>query len=52
MPGVASVLGTMWMLNKMHPEYFSTEQLRKEIDEYYTFFLGKTFEEDYLGYTL
>ncbi len=52
MPGVVSVLGTMWMLNKMHPEHFTTEQLQQEIDEYYRFFFGQTFDAGYLDYEL
>lgn len=52
LPGVVSVIGTMWMLHKMHPEYFSAEELQKEIDEYYSFFFGRTFDAEYLGYVL
>lgn len=52
MPGVVSVIGTMWMLNQMYPEYFTKEQLQKEIDEYYTLMFGKTFDAEYLGYEL
>jgi len=52
MPGVVSVIGTMWMLNQMYPEYFTTEQLQNEIDEYYTLMFGKTFDAEYLGYEL
>ncbi len=50
MPGVVSVIGTMWMLNQMYPEYFTSQELEKEIDEYYTMMFGTTFEPDYLGY--
>lgn len=50
MPGVVSVIGTMWMLNSMYPEYFTKEQLAKEVDEYYTFLFDKTFTPEYLGY--
>ncbi len=52
MPGVVSVIGTMWMLNQMYPEYFTTEQLQQEIDEYYTLMFGRTFDAEYLGYEL
>ena len=51
-PGVSCVIGTMYMLHKMYPEYFSLEQLEQEVAEYYTFMFGKTFEPTYLGYDL
>ncbi|MDD3920595.1 MAG: ABC transporter substrate-binding protein [Eubacteriales bacterium] len=52
LPGVVSVIGTMWMLHQMHPEHFSKEQLQQEVDEYYTFLFGKTFDAAYLGYAI
>ena len=52
MPGIASVLGTFWMLHEMYPDYFSVEELEAEIEDYYTFLFGQTFDPDYLGYTL
>ena len=52
MPGISCVLGTMYMLHMMYPDYFSADELQAEIDEYYTFMFGRTFESDYLGYTL
>ena len=52
MPGISCVLGTMYMLRQMYPEYFSAEELQKQIDEYYSFMFGKTFSPDYLGYDL
>ena len=52
MPGISCAIGTMFMLNKMYPEYFSIEQLECEVEEYYTFMFGKTFESSYLGYDL
>ena len=51
-PGVSCVIGTMYMLHKMHPDYFSQEQLEQEVAEYYTFMFGKTFDAAYLGYDL
>ena len=51
-PGLSCVLGTMYMLHAMYPDYFSAEELQREIDEYYTFMFGTTFEQDYLGYSL
>ncbi len=52
MPGIACVLGTFWMLHMMHPDRFSKEDLEAEIEDYYTFMFGRTFDADYLGYTL
>ncbi|MBR3288882.1 MAG: ABC transporter substrate-binding protein [Lachnospiraceae bacterium] len=52
MPGISCVIGTMYMLYKMYPEYFSKEELQEEIDEYYNLMFGKTFDKNYLGYTL
>ena len=51
-PGVSCVIGTMYMLYKMYPAYFSLEQLEREVVEYYEFMFGRTFEESYLGYNL
>lgn len=52
MPGISCVLGTLFMLHVMYPDYFSVEELQLEIDEYYTFMFGKTFDSEYLGYSL
>lgn len=52
MPGVASVLGAFWMLHTMYPDALSTQELEAEIQDYYTFLFGRTFDADYLGYTL
>ena len=52
MPGIACVPGTFWMLRQMYPDYFTLQQLEAEIEEYYTFMFGRTFDPDYLGYTL
>ena len=52
MPGISCVIGTMYMLRQMYPDYFSAEELQTQIDEYYTFMFGKTFDADYLGYDL
>lgn len=50
LPGVVSVVGTFWMLHAMHPDYFPAAQLQSEIDEYYEFLFGRTFDAEYLGY--
>lgn len=52
MPGISCVIGTMYMLRQMYPDYFSAKELQTQIDEYYTFMFGKTFDADYLGYDL
>ncbi|MCL2517784.1 MAG: ABC transporter substrate-binding protein [Oscillospiraceae bacterium] len=52
MPGISCTIGTMYMLYRMYPDYFSAEKLQQEIDEYYTFMFGKTFDNAYLGYNL
>ena len=39
-------------LHEMYPSYFTADQLQAEVDEYYTMMFGKTFDADYLGYTL
>lgn len=52
MPGIAIVPGTFWMLHQMYPALFSVEELQAEIDEYYRFMFGQSFDADYLGYKL
>ena len=52
MPGISCAIGTMYMLYRMYPAYFTAEQLQKEIDEYYAFMFGKSFDSEYLGYDL
>lgn len=52
MPGIACVPGTFWMLREMYPDYFTARQLEEEIEEYYTFMFGQTFDPAWLGYTL
>lgn len=51
-PGISCALGTMYMLYRMYPDYFTADQLSREIEEYYTFMFGKTFDSAYLGYEL
>ena len=46
MPGISCVLGVMFMLHKMYPEYFPLDKLQTEVDEYYNFMFGKTFDEE------
>ena len=51
-PGISCVLGAMWMQNRMYPEYLPNGALEAEIEDYYNFMFGRTFDEDYLGYDL
>lgn len=46
MPGISCVLGIMYMTYKMYPDYFSLEDLKSQVNEYYEFMFGKTFEEE------
>lgn len=50
MPGIACVPGTFFMLHTMYPDYFSEEDLQKQVNDYYEFMFGKTFDRNYLGY--
>lgn len=50
LPGVVSVIGTMWMLHQMYPAYLDAEALQREVDEYYTLMFGRTFSAEELGY--
>ena len=34
------------MLHKMYPEYFPLDKLQVEVDEYYNFMFGRTFDEE------
>ena len=52
LPGISCVIGTMYLLHQMYPAYFSAEELQAQIDDYYTFMFGRTFQADYLGYDL
>lgn len=46
MPGISCLIGIMYMTYKMYPEYFSLEDLKKEVHEYYEFMFGDTFDEE------
>ena len=45
MPGISCILGIMYMLNKMYPDYFSLDDLHREVDEYYNFMFNKNFDD-------
>lgn len=46
MPGVSCVLGIEYMMYKMYPTYFSLDDLQKEVNDYYEFMFGKTFDKE------
>ena len=46
MPGISCVLGIMFMLHKMYPEYLPIDKFQAEVDEYYNFMFGRTFDEE------
>ena len=50
LPGVACLIGTFYMLRSMYPDYYTEEELDAEIDGYYSFMFGRTFDREYLGY--
>lgn len=46
MPGISCLLGIMYMIYKMYPDYFSIEDLKKEVNEYYNFMFDRTFDKE------
>ncbi len=49
-PGLATVLGFLWMLTQMYPELYSEEEFLLEVDMFYDTAYGIRFTKDYLGY--
>lgn len=49
-PGVVSVLGIDYMINRMYPELLSGSQLKKNIDEFYKLSYGRIFTLKEIGY--
>lgn len=47
MPGLTCVLGTLYMLREMYPDYLSIEDFEDQVDDYYRFMYGQCFD-DYL----
>lgn len=45
MPGISCVLGTMYMLREMYPDYFSVSDFEDEVDDYYRFMFGRCFDD-------
>ncbi len=46
MPGLSCVLGIMYMLHEMYPEYLSIADLENQVDDYYRFMFGRCFDEE------
>lgn len=46
MPGISCVIGIMYMLYKMYPNYFSLDELKNEVHGYYNFMFNRTFDEE------
>lgn len=46
MPGMSCVLGTLYMLRTMYPDYFSAEDFEDHVDSYYRFMFGRCFDEE------
>ena len=44
-PGLSCIIGTMYMLYRMYPDYFSLEELKTQVDDYYTYMFNQTFDE-------
>lgn len=49
-PGVVSLLGIEYMMNKMYPDIISEAELENKVDELYTLMYGKKLGREYLGY--
>lgn len=47
MPGLTCILGTLFMLREMYPEYLSIGDFEDQVDDYYRFMYGQCFD-DYL----
>ncbi|MDR0314792.1 MAG: ABC transporter substrate-binding protein [Oscillospiraceae bacterium] len=52
LPGPAFILGIMYMVNRMYPQYLSNETLKAQIDEFYLFMYGKKLDAKTIGYVL
>ncbi len=49
-PGLATVLGFLWMLHQMYPELYCEKDFLSEVDEFYNTAYGITFSREFLGY--
>jgi len=48
-PTAAVVLGICWATHNLHPDLYSSNDLKKDIDEFYNLLYGKTFTPEELG---
>ncbi len=52
LPGVNVAMGTYYMVYMLYPDLITTEEMQAEVDAYYTYIFGQTFDKDFLGYDL
>ncbi len=45
-PGLSCILGTLYMLREMYPEYLSVEDFEDQVDDYYRFMFGRCFDKE------
>ena len=45
-PGLSCILGTLYMLREMYPEYLSAADLEDQVDDYYRFMFGRCFDKE------
>jgi iron complex transport system substrate-binding protein len=50
-PVAASCLGLCWVTYNLHPEIYSFEDLMEDVDRYYQFVYGRTFDVEEFGFT-
>ena len=50
MPGPGFILAMYYMMHQMYPQVCTAEMLQNEIDDYYSFFFGRTFTGEEIGY--
>ncbi|MBR5753672.1 MAG: ABC transporter substrate-binding protein [Clostridia bacterium] len=50
MPGPGFILAMYYMMHQMYPQVCTEEMLQTEIDDYYSFFFGRTFTGEEIGY--
>ena len=45
-PGISCILGTLYMLREMYPEYLSVDDFEDQVDDYYRFMFGRCFDKE------
>ncbi len=48
-PTAAVALGVCWATHSLHPDLYSADDLKKDVDEFYNLVYGKTFTSEELG---